>query len=101
MSLDGNRLPAHKPSVTAGLRWQPEMWPMAYAMVSRVRPNASEMPTLPAAEPASTAVPQPPRTSHSVPINSAETLLVKGITGNLLLKTTIEKATCSFLLDVK
>jgi hypothetical protein len=25
----GNRPPDHRPSVTAGFRWQPEMWPMA------------------------------------------------------------------------
>ena len=27
---------------TAGFRWQPEMWPMAKAMVSTVKPKASE-----------------------------------------------------------
>ena len=28
-SLVGNRPPAHSPKLTAGFRWQPEMWPMA------------------------------------------------------------------------
>ena len=28
MSRAGNRPPAHRPSVTAGLKWPPEMWPI-------------------------------------------------------------------------
>lgn len=28
-SLVGNRPPAHRPKLTAGFKWQPEMWPMA------------------------------------------------------------------------
>ena len=43
-------------------------------MVTTVRPNAIEIPVNPMAEPASTAAPQPPRTSHQVPIISATSL---------------------------
>ena len=53
-----------------------ETWPMAYAIVSTVNPNAKETPRSPiptAGKPAeSTALPQPPRTSQKVPMNSAE-----------------------------
>ena len=50
---------------------------MAKAMVRTVRPKASETPRYPIPTPdsgieqASTALPQPPRTSHEVPMNSA------------------------------
>src|SRR5437870_3400326 len=48
---------------------------MAKAIVSTVRPNASETPTNPIPRlgkaAASTALPQPPSTSHKVPMNSA------------------------------
>src|SRR6188768_4053845 len=61
---------------TAGLRWQPEMCPMANAIVRTVRPNASDTPSSPiptsGKAAASTALPQPPRTSQKVPMNSAE-----------------------------
>ncbi len=74
------RPPAHRPTVTAGLKWPPEMWPTAYAIVSTVRPNASDTPTNPIPSPgkaaASTALPQPPNTSHAVPRNSAPSLFV-------------------------
>src|SRR6185312_4597164 len=46
-SLPGNRLPKYSPIDTAGFRWQPEICPMAYAMVSTVSPNASATPTKP------------------------------------------------------
>ena len=46
-SLAGNRFPAHRPNDTAGLRWPPEICPMAYAIVRTVNPNASETPAKP------------------------------------------------------
>ncbi len=71
----------HSPSVTAGLKWPPEMCPTAYAMVSTVRPKAIATPRKPTPSPvsvspltniaANTAVPQPPNTSQKVPRNSA------------------------------
>src|SRR5580765_7986674 len=82
-SAVGKRLPAHKPKETAGFRWQPEMWPTAYAMVRTVKPKAREtpwrpMPTLGKAA-AKTALPHPPNTNHKVPINSAPSRLDKGM----------------------
>src|SRR5580700_525494 len=51
------------------------MWPIANAIVSTVRPNASATPRKPIPTlgnpAASTAAPQPPNTSQKVPINSA------------------------------
>src|SRR5882672_12067725 len=51
------------------------MWPIANAIVSTVSPNASETPSSPMPTfgnaAASTALPQPPRTSQKVPTNSA------------------------------
>ena len=48
---------------------------MAYIMVRTVSPNARDTPTKPMPKPgnfaASTAAPQPPSTSQSVPMNSA------------------------------
>src|SRR5690606_30780375 len=69
------RPPTSSPTETAGFKWQPEMWPIAYAIVSTVRPKANEtpsrpMPTLGKAA-ASTALPQPPNTNQKVPRNSA------------------------------
>ena len=61
--------------MTAGFRWQPEMCPIAYAIVRTVSPNASATPSSPmptcgnAAD--STALPQPPKTSQNVPMASA------------------------------
>ena len=40
----GKRLPASNPTVTAGLKCPPEIWPTAKAMVSTVRPNARATP---------------------------------------------------------
>src|SRR3954468_18264363 len=69
------RPPASSPSVTAGLKWPPEMCPTAYAIVTTVRPKASETPTRPMPTAgnvaASTALPQPPNTSQKVPNASA------------------------------
>src|SRR3954466_15902573 len=65
------------------------MWPIAYAIVRTVKPNANETPSNPiptlgkAAE--STALPQPPRTSQNVPISSAVSRLLSGMTRLLLL----------------
>ena len=73
--LSGKRPPAQSPMETAGLRWQPEICPTAKAMVSTVSPNASETPSRPMPTfgnaAASTALPQPPKTSQKVPKNSA------------------------------
>ena len=50
---------------------------MVYAIVRTVRPKASETPSRPMPTSgnaaASTALPQPPKTSQNVPINSAAT----------------------------
>src|ERR1700722_5371438 len=60
---------------TAGLRWQPETWPMAKAMVRTVKPKARATPAKPMPNcgyaAAITALPQPPKTSQKVPKNSA------------------------------
>src|SRR5690606_41588689 len=62
------------------------MWPMAKAMVSTVRPNASETPSNPIPTSgnaaARTALPQPPRTNQNVPINSATKRFANGIGGS-------------------
>src|SRR5690242_13823771 len=52
--------------------WHPEIGPMAYAIVSRVRPKAMDTPRNPILSPASTALPQPPKTRTNVPTNSAQ-----------------------------
>src|SRR5437867_1580825 len=87
-SRAGKRLPTSSPTDTAGLRWHPDTWPMAYAMVSTVRPKASATPCRPiptlGKAAARTALPHPPSTSQAVPRNSAAALLVIGI-GCLLL----------------
>ena len=43
---------------------------MPYAMATTVKPNASATPRKPTAPPANIAVPQPPSTSTTVPMNS-------------------------------
>src|SRR3954469_9312759 len=71
---------AHNPSVTAGLMWQPEMLPMAYAITSNDRPKPRATPrtcTLPLGKNppvASTAVPGPPSISTKVPMVSAPSI---------------------------
>ena len=64
-----------RPTETAGFRWQPEIWPMAYAIVRTVRPKAKDTPIKPIPTPrkaaARTALPHPPKTSQNVPMNSA------------------------------
>ena len=67
--------------MTAGLKWPPETWPTAYAMVRTVRPKAratpaKAMPMLTGSDlcmtwAAKIAEPQPPKTSQKVPRNSA------------------------------
>src|SRR4029078_5701051 len=61
---------------TAGLKCPPEIGPNAYAPVTTVKPKASETPSKPiptsGKAAASTALPQPPRTSQKVPMNSAD-----------------------------
>src|SRR5688572_15848077 len=78
----GKRPPAHNPIDTAGLKCPPEIGPNAYAPVSTVNPNASETPVNPMPTSgkvaASTALPQPPRTSQNVPMNSAESFANMG-----------------------
>src|ERR1700722_2704603 len=61
------------------------MCPMAYAMVTTVRPNASATPSNPIPTPGnaadSPALPQPPSTSQNVPMNSARSRFDNGING--------------------
>src|SRR5271155_1936333 len=58
-------------------------------MVTTVSPNANETPTRPmptcGKAAASTALPQPPRTSQKVPMNSAASFLVNGMIDSCLL----------------
>ena len=68
------RRPSHSATVTAGLKWPPEMCPNAYAPVSTASPNASATPSRPTPTSSkralSTAVPQPANTNQNVPISS-------------------------------
>src|SRR5450755_707693 len=61
-----------RPTVTAGLMWQPEIGPIAYAIATSAKPNASEMPSGPSACPSNTAEPTPTNTSTNVPTSSAK-----------------------------
>src|SRR5579863_3549080 len=83
----GKRLPKTKPKLMAGFKWQPDMCPMAKAIVSTVRPKARATPAYPMPMPggpaASTAEPHPPNTSQKVPKNSAAARLPIGM-GDLL-----------------
>ena len=67
----------------AGFRWQPDIWPIANAIVTTVSPNAKATPNKPMPTcgnaAASTALPQPPSTSQNVPINSAANFLESGM----------------------
>ena len=38
---------SRNPSVTAGLMWQPDTWPIVYAIASSTRPNANATPKMP------------------------------------------------------
>ena len=69
---------SHTPNVTAGLMWQPEMFPMVYAIATTDNPNANATPIVPtpaptvsAAPPANTALPHPISTRIIVPMSSA------------------------------
>src|SRR5437763_3085533 len=64
-------LVARKPSVTAGLMWQPETCPIVYAIPSRASPNAKATPRLPILSEARTALPGPMIISTAVPTISA------------------------------
>lgn len=66
-SLHFIRPETHIPTVTAGLIWQPDTWPIVYAIATTARPNAIAIWRLPAVIPASTADPQPRSTSTSYP----------------------------------
>src|SRR5207249_6926755 len=81
MSFAGMRPAVNRPIVTAGLKCPPETWPTAEAIVNTERPKANETPSSPMPTcgnaAASTALPQPPKTSQSVPRNSADNLCVK------------------------
>src|SRR5262245_12245763 len=61
--------------VTAGLIWQPEIWPKAYTIVTTVRPKAKAIPKTPMPSwgiPAlRSALPQPAKTNQKVPSASA------------------------------
>ncbi len=74
-SRQENRRATASPTVTAGLKWPPEMCPTAYAIVRTASPKARATPSRPTPTPgkpaASTAVPQPASTSQNVPIASA------------------------------
>ena len=79
-SFCGNRPATISPTVTAGFRWQPEMCPIAYAIVSTVSPNASDTPRSPiptcgnAAESTAPRTPRTPaRTSRRTPRQPAST----------------------------
>ena len=62
----------HAPTVTAGLRWPPEMWPMAETMMPRARPVATATGSVPAPVSAAiVAAPAPMNTKTNVPMNSA------------------------------
>ena len=91
-SRHGNRFARASPSDTAGLKWPPEICPSANTPVSTVSPKASATPAnpMPIWTPldrnfaASTALPQPPKTSQKVPRNSAPSLALRG--GSLMSK---------------
>src|SRR5258708_10883127 len=78
------------PRLAAGFKWQPEMCPIAKAMVSTVRPKARATPEYPmptlGTPAAITAAPHPPNTSQKVPKNSAAARLPIGIELSLHLK---------------
>src|SRR5262245_47088400 len=72
---------AHNPIVTAGLMWQPEIEPIAYAAHNRLRPNAIDTPRTPTdhdgpADPRVARIPVagPPTTRMSVPTASASAI---------------------------
>jgi hypothetical protein len=96
----------HKPKETAGFKWQPEICPIAYAIVRRDKPNASETPRKPKPKKfavsgncaslgntaASTALPQPPNTNQNVPMNSAIHRFVSDIVVELLNQSKLKQS---------
>src|SRR3954471_2850435 len=60
-----------KPSVTAGLMWQPDTWPIVYAIASSASPNANATPYAPILSAARMALPGPTIMSTAVPVASA------------------------------
>ena len=64
-----------RPTVTAGLIWQPEIWPKAYTIVTTVSPKAKAIPKTPMPSPGMpalrSALPQPANTNQNVPSASA------------------------------
>ena len=79
-SLTLIRFESNTPSVIAGLMWQPDTPPIAYAIATTARPNATAVPTTAAvfssAHPSETAAPQPRNVSTNVPTNSARYFLI-------------------------
>src|SRR5215472_12566450 len=73
------RSAAHIAAVTAGLMWQPETGPIAYAIAITVSPNASATGRIPTGNavpnPPTETAPQPTRTSVAVPRSSHNSLL--------------------------
>src|SRR5690349_2896203 len=59
------------PSVTAGLKWPPEIGPTAKAIAITERPTANATAISPADGAENSAAPQTPVTSANVPTNSA------------------------------
>src|ERR1043166_3039934 len=59
------------PSVTAGLKWPPEIGPTANAIAITERPTANATAISPADGAENSAAPQTPVTSANVPTNSA------------------------------
>ena len=69
--LSAKRPPATRPSVTAGLKCPPEIWPTAKAIAKTDRPTANATATRPADGAENSAAPHTAVTSVNVPTNSA------------------------------
>ena len=69
--LSAKRPPATRPSVTAGLKCPPEIWPTAKAIARTDRPTANATATRPADGAENSAAPHTAVTSVNVPTNSA------------------------------
>src|SRR5256885_16420788 len=65
------RPPTTRPTVTAGLKWPPEMGPTAKAIARTERPTAKATATRPADGAEKRAAPHTAVTSVNVPMNSA------------------------------
>lgn len=62
---------------TAGFTWQPEIFPIEYAIATITKPKDKAIPTYPAPKPLVMALPQPKKTKKAVPINSAKNFFIK------------------------